>query len=399
MMGGKRTTYKGRLRVVIVAWLVLVLYNEFGLFYRSIRKCNIDGTEIIIIADPQLVDEHTYNRRGILLRLTKLYTDIYMRRNYFLISRYRSPLHVFLGDLMDGGREIHDDLKWETEVRRFQSVFPSSHLRMNVVGNHDIGFGNGVILESRKRFEEYFGSVNQEVTIGGYSVLSLDTPSISATDATIANQTAAFLERVSRQDTRRIIFSHVPLARPLQHDCGSLRESPHGIHATSGYQFQSLLSDDVSSKLLRLKPRIIFSGDDHDYCEYLHYHETSNILEVSVKSFSWAMGVQYPGFQILSLNPIATRACILPSQLHILITYAVSLIATIILLSALAVVRPLRRNSLTWLPDLDVEGAKEYDKLWKPQPRMRVWSSFWADLGKVTATVLPFYIFLVIWWS
>lgn len=85
-----------------------------------------------------------------------------------------------------------------------------------------------------------------------------------------------------------------------------------------------------------------FSGDDHDYCEYVHElppshgdpwagHQT--VKEVTVKAFSMAMGVRRPGVQLLSLLPpsymeehhstsisvrtIQDSPCFLPDQLGI----------------------------------------------------------------------------------
>lgn len=85
------------------------------------------------------------------------------------------------------------------------------------------------------------------------------------------------------------------------------------------------------------------SGDDHDYCEYLHALPASNdvklseqrqVKEVSVKSFSMAMGVQRPGFQLLSLispslatnNTLDDVPCFLPDQLGIYLHVYVPLV-------------------------------------------------------------------------
>lgn len=51
----------------------------------------------------------------------------------------------------------------------------------------------------------------------------------------------------------------------------------------------------------------ISSGDDHDYCEYSHplpfpsASGSTAAREITVKSFSMAMGIHRPGFQLLSL--------------------------------------------------------------------------------------------------
>jgi hypothetical protein len=49
-------------------------------------------------------------RQGILLSLTQFYSDIYMKRNFALLNSALKPDAVlFLGDIMDGGREWLDD--------------------------------------------------------------------------------------------------------------------------------------------------------------------------------------------------------------------------------------------------------------------------------------------------
>jgi len=64
---------------------------------------------IALIADPQLVDENTYTRRGILLKLSQFFTDLYMKRNWRYIQNILHPkISIFMGDLMDGGREWDD---------------------------------------------------------------------------------------------------------------------------------------------------------------------------------------------------------------------------------------------------------------------------------------------------
>ncbi|KAG8682614.1 UTP-glucose-1-phosphate uridylyltransferase [Ceratobasidium sp. 395] len=75
---------------------------------------------------------------------------------------------------------------------------------------------------------------------------------------------------------------------------------------------------------------MIFSGDDHDYCDIRHAYSDrggQGPREVSVKSFSMAMGIRRPGFQLLSLispdpaspyaRTIADTPCHLPDQMHI----------------------------------------------------------------------------------
>lgn len=118
-----------------------------------------------------------------------------------------------------------------------------------------------------------------------------------------------------------ILISHVPLARPDTVSCGPLRE--YGtIQKGVGLGYQNLLGGETSDFLLdALRPIVVFSGDDHDYCDITHQH---GIREVTLKSFSSSAGIQKPGLQLLSLIPpqdgVLSHAdvpCFLPDQLGV----------------------------------------------------------------------------------
>jgi hypothetical protein len=79
-----------------------VLYCNFSIIYYL---------KILIIGDPQLTDKFSYGRTGIIQWLTEFYSDLYMQRNWNKLNRKLKPdAVVFLGDLMDGGREWTDDM-------------------------------------------------------------------------------------------------------------------------------------------------------------------------------------------------------------------------------------------------------------------------------------------------
>lgn len=183
-----------------------------------------------------------------------------------------------------------------------------------------------------------------------------------------------------------ILLTHVPLYRPPGTPCGPLRErwppSPpppgqtqplenderNAISITRGYQYQNVLSDDDSKRLISTIGDVVsvFSGDDHDYCEIIH-HDKNNVREITVKSMSWAMGVRKPGFLMLSMwNPvdasgasfgthssghgaasssipttIETHLCLLPDQISILISYGFFAVITLLCLVTFATVTTL----------------------------------------------------------
>ncbi len=176
-------------------------------------------------------------------------------------------------------------------------------------------------------------------------------------------------------DLPTILLTHVPLYRDPGTPCGPFREHwppakrPKGqtmpvipdhrnaISVSGGYQYQNVLSHADSLKLVSEIGNVkhAFSGDDHDYCEVVHT-DYNNVREITVKSFSMAMGVPTPGFQMVSLyNPVdaqgkplpdsppktlQTHLCLLPNQVSTYITYSIVGVLTILVLAARAFLVP-----------------------------------------------------------
>lgn len=98
-------------------WLYTLYRGERTVFTSRVAACDWSEWETwpedarphraILIADPQLVDPHTYpGRPWPLSALTERYTDRYMARSYRLINELHDPDSIiFLGDMFDGGRE------------------------------------------------------------------------------------------------------------------------------------------------------------------------------------------------------------------------------------------------------------------------------------------------------
>ncbi|ROT34984.1 cell division control protein [Sodiomyces alkalinus F11] len=224
--------------LLFALWVLLLLWGEDWVFSNSVERCNWDKWErwpsgssphrLILIADPQLIDPHTYpDRPWPLDDLTLLITDNYLRRAYTrLQSRLRPDSVFFLGDLFDGGREWKTatgdfaDSKWSREHRprlekqyvkmwqkrygegfwldeyaRFGDIFFDNwklggdkpgpwqrgrKLVASLPGNHDLGFGNEIKLPVRDRFYAYFGEGNRVDVVGNHTVVSVDTVSLSA---------------------------------------------------------------------------------------------------------------------------------------------------------------------------------------------------------------------------
>jgi len=316
---------------------------------------------MVLVADPQIIDRHTYARRSIALSATIFYTDLYMSRSYDSIVDLLNPSTViFLGDLFDGGREwgsdqmahyhtdalIPDDpagfpdwkaLKddyWLSEYARFSKIFPSTPYRRTIQslpGNHDIGIGNNIKESVLERFRLFFGDGNSLLTLGNHSIILLDTPSLlNDVNPRIRNPPQDFLDSLpdllsptslqphviqnastpappspaKANPNPVILLSHIPLHRPADTPCGPHRQSRNPIRIGGGYQYTNTLPEPLSREILRkTNAEHVFSGDDHDACTVVHEYEDGKrkAEEVTVRTFAWTMGVRQPGFLMVSL--------------------------------------------------------------------------------------------------
>ncbi|KAF2132533.1 hypothetical protein P153DRAFT_332833 [Dothidotthia symphoricarpi CBS 119687] len=237
---------------LVLVWWVVLYWGERGVFEGAVGKCSWEGWEdweaganphrLIFIADPQLVDPHTYPGRPWPLNpLAMEYTDLYMRRVY---SRLQTVLYpdtvMFLGDLFDGGREWstrttrspekeyrqYGDDYWLKEYNRFGKIFlnhwgdggmqsrpgqPGRKIISSLPGNHDLGFARGVQVGVRNRFNAYFGDGNRIDILGNHTFVSIDSVSLSALGQDSPNQvedlwrpTKTFLENAKVQKHRLV---------------------------------------------------------------------------------------------------------------------------------------------------------------------------------------------------
>ena len=167
-----------------------------------------------------------------------------------------------------------------------------------VPGNHDIGLGDGINVNRLERFKTHFteeGNTTQIIQLCNHEIVLLDTSSMLSTHPGIHDPPTHFLDHLRAQQPLhdRILFTHIPLWRTPDDQCGPERESPRPIPEGGGYQYQNMLPQDLTSKILdATTPRsVIFSGDDHDYCLIHHPvpHQSDPIPEYTIKSFSMAM--------------------------------------------------------------------------------------------------------------
>ncbi|KAG9287147.1 hypothetical protein G9A89_001042 [Geosiphon pyriformis] len=353
-----------------IIWVLALLYGEVLIFYLAMLKCrwpldkkwnttNYQPYHIALIADPQIIDQFSYGRTGILQWFSEIFPDMYMRKNWKTLQRQLQPDAFFvLGDLMDGGRELKDD-EWEAESDRYRKLLrPKDETKTPIhylAGNHDFGFGSRIIPTAYARFRRFYGKTNYIVTLGNHSIVVIDTVSLSSDNDGLQAEALELIERMRKEERKipRILMTHIPLYRPPNTDCGPLRQNNRFINQGSGYQYQNLVTESLSNLILdNVKPKLIFSGDDHDYCE-VHHSRGEGSIEVTLNSFSFAMGVPKPGFLLLSLhNPLDAESnsttigenktseksnlasytysqCLLPNQLAIYFAYIYIFFATL----------------------------------------------------------------------
>ncbi|PGH15649.1 hypothetical protein AJ79_02243 [Helicocarpus griseus UAMH5409] len=209
--------------VLMAMWLVTLWWGERKVFTDSIGECEWRGWErwqegaiphhVAFVADPQLVDPHTYpGRPWPLSSLTVFYADLYLYRTYSLLQQELKPdTTFFLGDLFDGGREWatgsssspearfkeYGNSVWMKEYQRFTRLFFDTwklggidseasprgrKIIASLPGNHDLGFGHGIQKPVLERFQTYFGVGNRVDVLGNHTFVSVDTVSLSAMD-------------------------------------------------------------------------------------------------------------------------------------------------------------------------------------------------------------------------
>ncbi|KAJ2236902.1 hypothetical protein IWW45_001401 [Coemansia sp. RSA 485] len=343
--------------------------NEAGRrFVRMPRHEAATPAHVAIVADPQIVDHYSYDQTGIVLRLTEFFTDIYIRKSYRFLQTLKQPQKIiFLGDLMDGGREWADK-QWVQEFHRYQSIFtnrnPEKTQIYHMAGNHDIGIGNTVVDHALDRFHKYVGPTNQILDIADHQVILLDTLTLENDDPNKSRASRQLIDHIasSMADKQpRVLFTHVPLWRPPQTYCGKERQSKHKyLLNRRGYQFRDQLFQNTTQHILQtVQPTVVFSGDDHDSCTVEHevpgYANNNKATEYTVGAFGWASGVPIASYALLTLYPrtemmeptFMVQRCFLPYQLGIYKVYLASLAASMMAIAVFCY-----RGSHTWQPVL-----------------------------------------------
>lgn len=348
--------------LLIFSWLSVIHYYERIVVARAMKQClwtnwekwpkDARSYKVNLYADPQILDNYSYpNRTKAANYVVSFIVDNYLKRNWKYSQYYLNPdTNIFLGDLFDGGRYWDDDY-WHEEYIRFNKLFPQKPDKrtiMSVAGNHDIGFGDTIIEKSFKRFSTYFGETSASYEMGNHTFVLLDTIALSnKVNKNISDIPKEFLNNFASQyhPLPRIMLSHIPLYRdPRIQPCGSERESKRPFPLVKGNQFQTIIEYDISQYVLQsVEPRLLFSGDDHDYCHIKHdFMSVKGVKveaeEITVKSCAMNMGISRPAIQLLSLyNPdqmneketYQTTICYLPDPFKPLKMYLLTALLNI----------------------------------------------------------------------
>ncbi|KAL1305670.1 hypothetical protein AAFC00_007263 [Neodothiora populina] len=254
---------------LILLWIWVLHWGERSAISDHVKACAWDQWEewpaqarphrVVMLADPQIVDPHTYpGRPWPLSSLTIAFTDLYLKRSYKQVHRTLDPDTLFfLGDLFDGGREWATDAQgfqvaeprwkpygesfWLAEYNRFGSIFfapdqisggrpaqKAKQIIASLPGNHDLGFGNGIQKPVRERFRAYFGEGDRIDVVGNHSFVSLDTVSLSAmgqpdADESIWRGTLDFLDQAQHLKSKALervlnIENDKPLQTKFSHE-------------------------------------------------------------------------------------------------------------------------------------------------------------------------------------
>ncbi|KAJ7680471.1 hypothetical protein DFH06DRAFT_418962 [Mycena polygramma] len=408
-----------------LSWIVVVLWGELGIYFWSLSSCKWPETpewrqkkptHILLLSDPQvrhpsvLWSESSWARS-----LGQFLYEANLKRSWHVTQRLKPHAVFFLGDMLSSGKYVRSDAEYKAYWRKFQAIFKpdASSPQYYLPGNNDLGMG---LVHSfvRLYYSSTVGPFNHQVVIRDHVFVCLDAPSLVDEDyqrsstgtgyeawKPIQGGSVEFVKSASTGGRPTILLSHIPLARPDTANCGPQREKG-SIRKGVGHGYQNTLGKQTTAFLLNsLRPSLIFSGDNRDYCEYNHPVEVPDreaaemavpIREVTVKSFSISNHIRRPGFQLLSLvdptpggKSFVDAPCLLPDTSRVYTSlYAPIAILTVVLLFVFNSYRSRRLRSIV-LPPVSLSNGP-YTPL---HPGSAVWSPYTPPVPVSPRSTLP----------
>ncbi|KAJ7268838.1 hypothetical protein B0H12DRAFT_1096918 [Mycena haematopus] len=369
--------------------IVVVLWGELGIYFWSLSSCKWPEapewrqrkpTHVLLLSDPQVRHPSVMRGEGWIKTLGQFLYEANLKRSWHVTRRLNPHAVFFLGDMLSSGKYVRSEAEYKVYWRKFQAIFKhdASVPHYFLPGNNDVGMGlaHSSPRNVRLLYSDIVGPFNQQVVIRDHVFICLDAPSLVDEDYqrsasgrsyehwdAIRGGSVEFVKSASTGGRRTVLLSHIPLARPDTATCGSLREKG-SIRRGVGHGYQNTLGKDTTTFLLKtLRPSIIFSGDNRDYCEYNHPVEVPDreaeesvapIREVTVKSFSLSNHIRRPGFQLVSLvdptpveKSIMDAPCLLPDPYSVYTSlYAPLALLTLIALFVFNTYRSRRLRSV-----------------------------------------------------
>ena len=328
-MSGRRPVVT-TVRALAVVWAIALAWGEYLEHGRAQKQCEwpemAHSTRVMVIADPQLVDEYTYKELGrgsLSLAFVEAICDAYVRRAFVAAKKRFAPdSYVFLGDLFGQGARP-DGPGWDRNRARVDAIFDwtrvgAASTKANyhtIPGNHDIGYSEVVRNHPRilARHEEWYGESNYVERIGGVDFVGVNAMVLDGHGES-ANATWAFIDSLSREKGQstspRVLLTHVPLPNPSQ-QCGPNRNSgviPGRYHGRpKQVVYQDYLTKESADRILTaIEPDLILSGHDHDQCEVTHKVASQDgeydATEITVGTFSALNGNKEPSYLMLTVS-------------------------------------------------------------------------------------------------
>lgn len=296
---------------------------------------------LAFVADPQMEGDGRVLREGMYGQLNNDINDYSMRHIARSIRSVLQPRQLFvLGDLFSS--EYLGDTEFRRRAKRFRWIFEHSRVghrqertltdspyisgsigrssavdgrvlarayQVNLAGNHDIGYGIDVNLRGYSRFVKEFGPLNVDYEIdiapshdsaaaqagtGRLWVAIVDSTCLDGTADKQFHTTAwrhlEYLASKRRTSPHQLLLllTHIPLWKPE----GSCVDRPMTIMRGNAVAKQNFLSANTTSFILEhIRPTVIFSGHDHEGCEYVHGNSHGDrIPEHTVRSMMGRYG-------------------------------------------------------------------------------------------------------------
>ncbi|XP_044744381.1 metallophosphoesterase 1-like isoform X2 [Coccinella septempunctata] len=305
---------------VSLALLVLIFYCEYLHYKMVIQQCfwpalspdkedfsipttNENRLKVMVLADIHLKCtraswQGTFNEED------------QMRRCFQNAVQHLKPDLVFvLGDILDEGMQ-HCNLKeFNDTVQRFHDIFsvPNETEMYVVAGNVEVGYHHQIDVDKNEEFMDAFKSpLVQFLTIRKNNFVLLNSMALGSDNCSLCAAVEKNLSEIEKKlncsqeanrgtceafltlpvYSRPILIQHLPLYRTSDANCNDYDSAPFPRKLRNMAEYWQCLSRNLTASLMmRLNPRIVFSGHTHHGCTRSLPMKTG--VEVTMSSFNW----------------------------------------------------------------------------------------------------------------